>query len=179
MTKKKTKIGNLQSSQNYDSNDFDLKKNLGKLNQRTTLPETYTSTEHIIEDTKSAGIKSDFLANDGLGETKLLLKLNDKFYDKIDNLKTEIFSTNEKIGQNTDSLRNELENKIDKKVSEKIFYGAISVIILIAGIIYTLSYSNMITKVENNTQDIDKLEIQNNSIESKLQKKENEIEIRK
>lgn len=152
---RETQNRNINNNNSHQS-DFDLKKSLNKVNQHNSHHEPYTSADYSYESNNRGGINSEDLKNDSFTETKLFLSINDKFSDKFDNLKDDIHLTKEHIGNCNDQLRLELEAKIDKKLSTDIFYGAVSVIVIIVGIIYCLSYSNMITKVDNISGSIEK-----------------------
>jgi len=167
---------------NNEVDTYNLKNSLNKLNQKQVNTNSTTSTEFKIDSSEQGVVSSDLLANESLKETKLLLSINDRFSDKVDKLKDDIYSANEKIGQSTDSLRLELEAKIEHKISDKLFYGAIAVMVLISSIIYSLSYSHLMVKVESgskiislNKQKVSELNESVNSLEKILHKQEKRI----
>lgn len=79
-------------------------------------------------------------------------KTNERFSGEISNLRNEITSQSDKF-----------ENKISSFVTKEWFGGVIAVTLLIAGIIYTLSYSNVLS-------DIEKLKIKQEETEKKVEK---------
>jgi tetrahydromethanopterin S-methyltransferase subunit G len=154
---------------NTNSNEYDLKSSLSKLNQRKDFPETQTSSNYKIEPSHAPNLNSESFIKEGQTETGIYFKINENINSRYDRLRDEIAAVNEKIGDSNDTLRQELEDKIEKKVGEKLFYGAVACLILIGGIIYAVSYSSLTTKGDSNEKDINRHDSRIEIIEKKVE----------
>lgn len=170
MGKNKQKIN---PAQRNDS--FDVKKNLSKLkafgDKNSGSPtEDLFSEKSTSESTYTSSDNKDSFQQTTFQEIK---HLNNKINSDISGLKDQFYSTKEgltsKITLEIEALKKDVENKIDKKVDEKIFIWAIVVLIFIAGIIGTFSYYPM-------GNDIKELQEKNNIINDSLNKTNDRIE---
>jgi hypothetical protein len=180
----KKKRGKTDSSQN---SDYDLRKSLGKLNQRKKLPKSETSTNFEIKKSSAENINSTSINENLTDETNIYFKLNESINSRYDVLSENIQSISDKVNDSSDNLRIEVDEKLDKKLDSNIFFYAVSALILITILIFTLSYSNLISdtndntdkvqdlnnKIENQKEDIEKIEEKIESIE----KKQDDLEI--
>lgn len=127
-------------------NDYDLRRDLRKLDQGGLYENEVLQTQSHVENSRASKLKSDLLAAEDLTETKTLLSINDRFTDKLESLRKDVYTTNEKIGASSDSLRLELEDKIQNKTSKNLFYGAIAALVALATAFYYISYSGLLNK---------------------------------
>lgn len=65
----------------------------------------------------------------------------------LSDTKTDLNITKNNMQGKVDDLRKELEGKIDTKIDGKYFWGAVSVLVLLGVVIYSLSYEPLISKV--------------------------------
>ncbi|RPD91809.1 hypothetical protein EGM88_14070 [Aureibaculum marinum] len=184
MSRKKKKNRNPVIPKN---DDYDLKKSLGKLNQRKTFPESETSTNFEINKSQSANINSQTINENLTSETNIYFKLTDNINSRYDSLNKDLKSVSEKITDSNDNLRQELESKVSEKLDKNIFFYAIAVLLAITSLIYALSYSGLLNDTKENSTEIKQLksdvENQNKAVEEnkeeieKLEEKQNELEI--
>ena len=184
MSRKKKKNRNPVIPKN---DDYDLKKSLGKLNQRKTFPESETSTNFEINKSQSANINSQTINENLTSETNIYFKLTDNINSRYDSLNKDLKSVSEKITNSNDNLRQELENKVSEKLDKNIFFYAIAVLLAITSLIYALSYSGLLNDTKENSTEIKQLksdaENQNKAVEDnkeeieKLEEKQNKLEI--
>lgn len=156
-------------------NEYDLKESLSKLNQRKDFPDTQTSSSYKIEQTHAPNLNSESFVKEGQTETGIFFKINENINSRYDRLRDDIAAVKEKIGDSNDTLRQELENKIEKKVGEKLFYGAVASLLLIGGIIYAISYSSLTTKADNNEKDINRHDSRIENIEKNVERIDNSL----
>lgn len=183
---KKTKKKKAQSS---STNDYDLQKSLNKVNQHknlTNIEETSTSFE--IDNLQSKGINQANL-NENLSSetTSIFFQLNESINSRYDTLNDSIKNVNNKISDSSDTLRQELETKINSKLDTQFFLYAIGALVVITGLIFTLSYSTLISDTKDNSTSVKSLEkdIKNQKDEitdiekglEKIDKKQNHLEI--
>lgn len=138
--------------------EYDLKKSLGKLNQRKELPNSQTSTDFEINKSQSSGLNQKSLNENLSSETATIYyKLNENFNSRYDNLNNSIQNVRDKINDSSDTLRQELEGKIDTKLETKFFIWTIVGLVAITTLIFTLSYSNLISETKENTNNVESL----------------------
>jgi len=154
--------GNRQTKVNRQSSrpdDYDLKSSLKRLNQRKELEGGSTNSEFESNE-YSRNINSSSFESYSGETTGLFLQINDSINSRYDKLKDDISCVSDKIGDSISELRDEIDNKLDKKVNEKhfngLFYGAVSVLVVIATLIYLLSYTDLIKDSKENRSDLDK-----------------------
>ncbi len=148
----------------HKNDDYDLKKSLGKLNQRKTFPESETSTNFEINKSQSANINSQTINENLTSETNIYFKLNDNINSRYDSLNKDLKSVNEKITDTKDNLRQELESKVSDKLDKNIFFYAIAVLLAITSLIYALSYSGLLSDTKENSTVIKQIksDVENN-----------------
>lgn len=153
--------------------DYNLKKSLGKLKQSQSGNSGITSTGQNINENLSSGINSSNLTSNIGDTTGHILQINESMNKRYDSLKNDISCIPEKISLSTDNLRNEIDIKLDKKVSDKLFYGAISVVVVIASLFYIFSYNITLQDTKKSSEDLyiikPKIEVFDKSIESNKQ----------
>ncbi|PWH82037.1 hypothetical protein DIS18_12275 [Algibacter marinivivus] len=184
MSRKKKKNRNPIIPKN---DDYDLKKSLGKLNQRKTFPESETSTNFEINKSQSANINSQSINENLTSETNIYFKLTDNINSRYDSLNKDLKSVSEKITDSNDNLRQELESKVSEKLDKNIFFYAIAVLLAITSLIYALSYSGLLNDTKENSTEIKQLKSdvknQNEAVEDnkkdieKLEEKQDKLEI--
>lgn len=171
------KLGNKKNNKNIPqrNDSFDVKKNLNKLKAFGDKYSGSPTEDPLNENSSGESIYTSSDNRESFQQTTFqeIKHLNNKLNSDISGLKDQFHSTKEgltsKITVEIDVLKKNLENKIDKKVDEKIFIWAIGVLIVIAGIIGTFSYYPM----GNN---IKELQEKNNKINDSLNKTNNRIE---
>lgn len=156
--------------------DYDLKKSLDKLNQRKTFPESETSTIFEINKSQSANINSQTINENLTSETNIYFKLNDNINSRYDSLTKDLKSVSDKISDTNDSLRQQIESKISEKLDKNIFFYAIAVLVIITGLIFTLSYAGLLSDTKENGNQIEKLKSDVNNQNDRINKTENDLE---
>lgn len=157
----KNKPSRDSSQKNVQQKDiFDVKENLKKLRSGT---DTYSTKEPSFESLGKQHLSSE-------ASTNLITGSQSYTSDKVDVLRDRIAmdlsiitqklddhkdKTNERFSGEISQLQKEIagqadkfDTKISSFVTKEWFGGAIAVILVIAGIIYTLSYSNVLSDVE-------------------------------
>lgn len=142
----------LQQQKITPQNDtFDVKSNLKKLGSSFDR-NSYMRNGTTEDDYLSSGVSEDksvsSYQNIDLKTNFELhtLKQDKKFTDELFSLKE---SVHVKINQDLKDVKKEFDKKIDSKIDNTYFFGAISVIVVITGLIYILSYQPMINKVDS------------------------------
>lgn len=164
---------NNNNNNSQNKSKYDVKDNLKKLSQtRKKANNNYETQSISYNDDKqfgnlnSSNIDSDYLTLDKIDN------LNDKIESKIFDLSEKINITKDltfdKIDSKFESLRNEFNSSLDKKVNNPLFYGAVATVCLIAGIIYTLSYQKIVS-------DVEEIKSSNINIEEKIDSLNDEI----
>ncbi|MFA6651467.1 MAG: hypothetical protein WCS46_02160 [Bacteroidales bacterium] len=152
--------------------EYDLKASLGRLNQRIDIESGSTISDSAPTEFEQQSINSTSILSNQGQTTSLYLHLNDSFNSRYEKLKDEISNVSEKITDSRDNLRTEIENKLNNKVNidlfNKLFYGAISVIVVIASLIYLFSYSVLIKNVDSNKVKIDTIIFQLNDLRKNI-----------
>lgn len=149
MGKNKQKINPIQRN-----DSFDVKKNLSKLR---AFGDKYSSspTEDIFSE--SLNKESTYTNTDNIDAFQQttfqeIKFLNNKINSEFRGLEGQFHSTKEnlnaKIASEIESITAKFEKKIDEKVDNKYFIGAITVLIAFVGIITALSYNPMIEDVK-------------------------------
>jgi len=191
MAKKKKKRNRkpiVQSSRNKQ-NEYDLKSSLKKLNQRKNLPNSETSTEFEINKPQPSEINQSSLNENLQNETSAIyVKLSESFNTRYDTLNDSINNVNDKIVGSSSDLRLELETKIGEKLETKFFLLAVSVLMAVSTLIYTLSYTDLISDTKDNSESARSLEkdieIRKDEIKElkndheKMEEKQKELEIK-
>lgn len=172
MSKKKRGKQTKQNQQSQRTDDYDLKRSLSKLNQRRDLEESSTNSEYESNNSRKNINSSSSIASNN-ENTGFVLQINDSINSRYDKLKDDISCVSDKIGQSNSDLREEIDKKLDKKVSEKLFYGAISVVVVLGVLIYSLSYSDLIKDNKQFKTDISSIKSNANNVkkEQNSQKK--------
>lgn len=158
------------------NDEYDLRKSLGKLNQRKTLPESETSTNFEINKSQSSNINSQNINENLTSETNIYFKLNDNINSRYDSLTKDLKSVSEKITDSSDNLRQQIESKISEKLDKNIFFYAIAVLVVITGLIFTLSYAGLLSDTKENGNQIEKLKSDVNNQNDRINKTESDIE---
>lgn len=172
MAKKDKKDKNVKKIDN--KTEYNLKNSLDKINN------TYSSYSTKISDQNS---NHEFysLSNEISSSTPSFHSLNEKFNDKYEvlnkevssqvlNLNNQINGLNLNFQEKNEILKKELEDKFSNFVELKYFYGAISVLLVISGIIFALSYQDIhqnSKKIPDLEKRIDKLDENIKGIENK------------
>ncbi|WP_028873212.1 hypothetical protein [Psychroserpens burtonensis] len=168
--------------------EYDLKSSLNKLKQRENLPSSETSTNFEIKKSESNSLSQSHLNENVNSETATIyFKLNENFNSRYDTLNDNIKTVSDKISDSSQTLRQELEGKIDSKLDTKFYLWTIFALVAITTLIYTLSYSNLVSETKQNTnsvksfqKDIDNKNDEIESIEKDIEKikdKQNRLEI--
>ena len=139
--------------------EYDLKQSLNKLNQQKELPNSQTSTDFKISKSQSSGINQKSLNENLNSETATIyFKLNESFNSRYDTLNDSIQTVRDKISDSSDTLRQELEGKIDSKLETKFFIWTVVALVGITTLIFTLSYSNLISETKENSNSVKSLQ---------------------
>lgn len=143
----------------HNKEEYDLKCSLNRLNQKRDIRGGTTISEYEPTDSERQSINSTSILSNQGQSTGLFLQMNDSINARYDKLKDDISLVSDKISSSTDSLRLEIETKLNDKVNStlfyRLFYGAISVIATLSTVIYVFSYSDL---VENSNKDNDKID---------------------
>jgi hypothetical protein len=180
--------GNKKKKNIPQRDDYDLKSSLQKLNQKRSLPESETSKDFQIRSENIGGLSgSGIPLYEPTDSGSLILKINESINSRYDKLDQNIKQVDNKISNSNDSLRQEMEGKIDNKLDTKIFLYAVSALVVITLLIYTLSYSNLLsdnTDAKNKIRNIENgLERQSEDIKTiksdidKIEDDQNEIKL--
>jgi len=136
------------------SDSFDVRSNLKKLNNNNRQNSQSDYQYLNVEQTRNEVVSSTNYTT-GFQETtyKEFKELNNKIHSNFSSLKEDINQTrhsfNSKISSEMSDLKKDFDLKLDGKIDSKLFYGAISVLVVITGIIATLSYFPMIAEVKD------------------------------
>ncbi len=188
--KNRNRIKNKQSSQLPKADEYDLKSSLKRLHQRSENSGGETISYFDANEKSGQTINSESIVPQQESTTALFLLINDSINSRYDKLKDDITIVSDKIGNSIKNLRIEIDKKLEKKVNlvlfNKLFYGAISVIVTMAIIIYIFSYSGLLKNTNTNKEKIDSVTLEQKtlnknikSVEKKLfdlQEKQNELE---
>jgi len=139
---------------------FDVKKNLKKL-KRNSGYESYT--ESNISPVESEDIFESNLGNEtGIKFTETTGNTQTNNYELelgLERLKSELKDNNRtletKIGSDINDLK---EKKLDSSIFWKIIGGLVTAVLIISGLIYTLSYSKLLGDVEKSKELLPKIE---------------------
>lgn len=149
-----------QPSSIQKQEEYDLKSSLNRLNQRKDISGGTTISDFESSEFERQPINSTSILSNQGQSTGLFLQMNDSINARYDKLKDDITTVSDKISSSTDSLRLEIESKLNEKVNStlfyRLFYGAISVIVAIATVIYMFSYSELVQNSKTNKDNIDK-----------------------
>lgn len=170
LKKNKNKLHPVQKN-----DSFDVKKNLSKLrafgDKNSSSP-----TEDIFSEIlnkESTYTSSDNQASFEQTTFQEIKHLNNKINSDIRGLEGQFHSTKEnlnaKITSEIESVNAKFEKKLDEKIDNKYFFGAIAVLIMLVGIIATLSYYPLI-------QDVEELKNKDIEIKDSLNKINNRID---
>lgn len=139
--------------------EYDLKSSLNRLNQNKDISGGTTISDYESTEFERQSINSTSISSNQGQATGLFLQMNDSINARYDKLKDDITNVSDKISSSTDTLRIEIESKLNEKVNStlfyRLFYGAISVIVAIATVIYIFSYSVLVTNSNTNKENID------------------------
>lgn len=160
MGRKKNKQQVQRTQPIAQSDPYDLKASLKKLDQHQNNNGQIETNSTIQDKPLKRTINNSPVSN---SETT---GYSYERYDRLDDKFTQYKDSNEsahnqlrtELEKKISSLRTETDGNLDKKVSEKIFYGAVAVIVVIAGLIYSLSYSGLVSDTKKNNETIIKLE---------------------
>lgn len=141
---------------------FDVRENLKKLRSGS---DNYSTEEPTFEENnKKQHLSSETTTNQITGSLSYSSDkvdvLRDRLAIDLSNITQKLDDhkekTNERFSGEISNLRSEISNQSDKFdtkisafVTKEWFAGVIAVTILIAGIIYTLSYSNVLSDIQN------------------------------
>ncbi|MBE7639594.1 hypothetical protein GUB10_04540 [Salegentibacter sp. BLCTC] len=148
---KKKKHKKQNSSPGRD--EYDLKKSLGKLNQRKSYQSSATSSGFHSDQHRPLN-NVDLSQNETGGTNSLILQLNDSFNLRYDSLTENIRNVNDKISDSSDTLRKELEPKIESKLDIQWFVWTVVGLVVITGVIYALSYNDIQNAAKENSSSI-------------------------
>lgn len=157
---------------------FDVKKNLRKLRQsKSSYNLSNTETDNALsgytQPLSSANKMSGFSDSYGASFTESVYSR----YDKLkDDLRTEVGSLKDEISSQGVGIRQELNDKFyelsKEKVSISLFWqvicGLVGFAIILISIIYTLSYSKLVSDVDDNCDSIRIQNVRNESVDKKL-----------
>jgi len=170
--------------------DYDLERSLGKINQKSNLSQAPTELENYAYSSKKDNRRfspvddqnlNDQRTNEGYNSFKEMMTLSQRLEDANKDLRKEADVQRKYIEEKvegfikglSDSIeaaKNALEIKLESKVSEKLFYGAIAAVILIGTIVYVLYLDKMYDDVEEVTKTIET--IKHDQIEIKKSNKD-------
>ena len=161
MAKKKNKKYKQKNSVQHKKEDYNLRESLKKLNQNISSNQETTISEFQRNEPISRRIDSETLSSNLPDNTGVLFQINESINSRYDKLKDDISNVSERINESTSNLRIEIEGKLNKKVNSnlfyRLFYGAISALIVIATLIYLFSYSEIIKDTKTNKTKIEKI----------------------
>lgn len=139
--------------------DYDLKSSLQKLNQKRSFSESETSIDFRANIENTGGLSGSGIPSyEPTDSGNLILKINESINSRYDKLDQNIKQVDDKISNSSDSLRQEIESKIDNKLDTTVFKYAISALVIITVLIYTLSYSSLMTDNSENRNSMKNLE---------------------
>lgn len=171
---KRKKPSQIKPSQNKQ-NEYDLKSSLKKLNQRKNFPNSETSTSFEINKSQSSEINQSNLNENLQTETSAIyFKLNESFNTRYDTLNDSIKNVNDKIVNSSSDLRQELETKISEKLDVNFFIWTIGALIVITTLIFTLSYSNLVSETKDNSNSVKSLQKDINTQKDDIKELEND-----
>ena len=161
--------------------EYDLKSSLNKLRQRGNSQNSETSTNFEIRKSQSNNLSQSTLNESVNSETaSFYFKLNENVNSRYDIINNNIKNVSEKVSNSSQSLRTELEGKIDLKFDTKNFLQTIGVLVAITTLIYTLSYSDLVSETKENTNSVKSLQKDIDNKNEEIEKIEKYIdEIRK
>lgn len=161
--------------------EYDLKSSLNKLRQRGNSQNSETSTNFEIRKSQSDNLSQSTLNESVNSETaSFYIKLNENFNSRYDTLNNNIKDVRDKVSNSSQSLRTELEGKINLKFDTKIFLQTIAVLVAITTLIYILSYSDLVSETKENTNSVKSLQKDIDNKNEEIEKIEKDIdEIRK
>jgi hypothetical protein len=166
---------------------FDVKKNLRKLRQsKSSYNSSNTETDNALpkysQPLSSANQLSGFSDSYGTSFTESVYNR----YDKLkDDLRTEVGSLKDEISSQGTGIRQELNDKFHElskdKVSTTLFWqvigGLVGFATILVGIIYTLSYSSLVSDVKDNSDSIRVQNVRNENVDKKLKDISTEIKL--
>ena len=95
--------------------EYDLKSSLNKLKQRGNSQNSETSTNFEIRKSQSDNLSQSTLNESVNSETaSFYIKLNENFNSRYDTLNSNIKDVSDKVSDSSQTLRTELEGKIDE-----------------------------------------------------------------
>jgi len=167
-----------KSKQKTDVNhklEYDLESSLKKIKQNGMHDNNFTFSDFSKPESNSPLSSAETSINKN-ENTQTNYQNVDAISSKLDKVNGDINDVKDRINTSSEGLRKELEGKIDKKLDHKWFISACAVLSVICVLIYTLSYSGLVSKVESNSSDLkdQKNQILNNS--SSVEKIEEKIE---
>ena len=135
--------------------DFNVRDNLRKLNKYGKNNDSSLGYEYADYLNNS----NDVVASNGYTNgfehqtTQELKILHTKLITDISDIKEKVYKTrgslSDKINHDIDCVKKDFEKKLDSKIEGTYFWGAVGVITALTLIIFSLSYSPMINKVES------------------------------
>ncbi len=182
MSNKKNK--NKASSPQVQPDDiFNVQKNLRKLRQgRSSYNASQTENTFFEPNNEPiSSLKSEEKFSESFGSTFTESMYNR--YDKLkDELNTEVKSIKDEINSQTKDIRKDLNDKIfelsKEKLSISLFWkiiaGLVSFVLILASVIYTLSYSEYGKDIKSNKEKIESLKDIGKNINDLEKKVENQ-----
>lgn len=152
---------------------YDVKENLKKLRSGTGK-ESYSTESDIFNDKTADKYYSTRHQDDAsmystTSTADRFEKINDKFSSDISILKDAFTSHKEKISE-------KLNDKVDKSEFKYWIGGAVGLVLLIGGIIYTLSYQGIVTDTKDLKENQIKINRHLDKVDFKLEQIEKEVE---
>lgn len=168
MGRKKNRNKNKQPFPVQRPEEYDLRNSLKRLYQKREKDGSRTISDFKSDENAGQTINSDAVAFKQENTTGLFLQINDSINSRYDKLKDDISNVSDKIGISTDKLRVEMDKKLEGKVNStlfyRLFYGAISVIVSMAIIIYIFSYSDLLKDSNQNKEKIDSIKLEQRNL---------------
>lgn len=156
---------------------FDVRKNLNKLRHGRT---TYNSsqTESYYADSRESNISS--IKSEEMFSNSYGLEFTESMYNRYDKLKdelnTEVKDLKQEISSQGQGIKDELnkkfyelsENKLSINLFWKIIGGIVAFVLVLGGVIYTLSLKDFGKKIDSNVEKIEVIQNEVDSINFKL-----------
>ena len=153
----------ITKSRREAEDEFNVKNALSKLKSRNNNLQVVTEDgERFNNNLYESGKITNELFSDS---TTQLVDLNDKMHSRYDKLKDDFNTRFSEIKKDNDEKYGEIKKDIGKFEGEHlktdtfryIIGGVIAFFILLAGVIYTLSYSDTLTNIKENKKDIESI----------------------
>jgi uncharacterized membrane protein len=155
---------------NVLSADYDLKSNLNKIKQSDRSYNSDLTSYSVAENNKDSQSKLNAYSisnSDSYDSTSHFIMMNHTFTQRIDQLKDEINKTKNACSNDIKEIQKELQNSLDSKFNWTWSISSFIIGVFILGaisLIYTLSYSKVLTDIDSNKELLNKCNVEINKI---------------